>query len=146
MNTLIPNSVWQIGDNAFRNCTGLIAIDIPNSVTIISKGAFDCKNLTSVTVRKEKPIAISNSSFSNSANATLYVPYGCKTAYEAAPYWKNFKEIVELPEDSGIDTLTMQMDGTEQIFDANGRRIQKLQRGVNIIRMKDGTTQKVVVK
>ena len=48
--------------------------------------------------------------------------------------------------DSGIDTLTMQMDGTEQIFDANGRRIQKLQRGVNIIRRSNGTTQKVVVK
>lgn len=53
---------------------------------------------------------------------------------------------VKIGIDSGIDTLTMQMDGTEQIFDANGRRIQKLQRGVNIIRMKDGTTKKVVLK
>ena len=48
-------------------------------------------------------------------------------------------------DDSGIDTLTMQMDGTEQIFDANGRRIQKLQRGVNIIRMQDGKIKKIVV-
>jgi len=39
----------------------------------------------------------------------------------------------------------MQMDGTEQILDANGRRIQKLQRGVNIIRMQGGKIKKIVV-
>ena len=63
-------------------------------------------------------------------------------------YWQTPKmyKTVKIGIDSGIDTLTMQMDGTEQIFDANGRRIQKLQRGVNIIRMKDGTTKKVVLK
>lgn len=31
----------------------------------------------------------------NPANATLYVPKGSKAAYEAADYWKDFKEIVE---------------------------------------------------
>lgn len=41
------------------------------------------------------PIAITESVFSNRANATLYVPYGCKAAYETADYWKEFKEIVE---------------------------------------------------
>jgi hypothetical protein len=63
-------------------------------------------------------------------------------------YWQTTKmyKTVKIGGDSGIDTLTMQMDGTEQIFDANGRRIQKLQRGVNIIRRSNCTTQKVVVK
>lgn len=42
------------------------------------------------------PIAITDDEFSNKANATLYVPYGCKAAYEAADYWKEFKEIVEM--------------------------------------------------
>ena len=30
------------------------------------------------------------------SNATLYLPKGCKTAYESANYWKNFKKIEEL--------------------------------------------------
>lgn len=39
-NTIIPNSVTQIGDYAFRYCSGLINITIPNSVTNIGDGAF----------------------------------------------------------------------------------------------------------
>ena len=47
---IIPNSVTQIGFNAFAG-TGLINVTIPNSVTLISSGAFnDCVNLTSITI------------------------------------------------------------------------------------------------
>ena len=70
---------------------------IPNSVTSIGYYAFyDCSSLTSVTVGMKTPIAITDDEFSNKANATLYVPYGCKAAYEAADCWKEFKEIVEM--------------------------------------------------
>ena len=44
--------------------------------------------------------------FSNRANATLYVPYGSKAAYEAADYWNEFKEIVvmgDMNKDENID-------------------------------------------
>ncbi len=63
-------------------------------------------------------------------------------------YWQTPKmyKTVKIGIDTSIETLMMQMDGTEQIFDANGRRLQKLQRGVNIVRMKDGTTRKMVLK
>lgn len=43
------------------------------------------------------PLTIERYTFSNRANATLYVPYGSKAAYEAADYWKEFKEIIEMP-------------------------------------------------
>ena len=92
----IPNSVTSIGYYAFSGCTSLTSIDIPNSVTSIGSYAFqNCSRLTKVRVEKTTPIAIKSSTFSIRANATLYVPKGSKAAYQAADYWKEFKEIVE---------------------------------------------------
>ena len=93
----IPNSVTSIGDHAFYGYNKLTSITIPNSVTSIGSDAFGLCELTSVTVNNTEPLFIESSTFSNKANATLYVPYGCKAAYEAADYWKEFKEIVEMP-------------------------------------------------
>ena len=93
----IPNSVTSIGYSAFSGCSGLTSVTIPNSVTSIGHSVFYyCTGLTSVTVGIETPLAISENTFSNRANATLYVPAGCKAAYEAADYWKEFKEIIEM--------------------------------------------------
>ena len=47
----IPNSVRSIGNEAFRYCSGLTSITIPNSVTTIGSSAFSwCSSLTSVTI------------------------------------------------------------------------------------------------
>ena len=40
-NTIIPNSVTEIGSYAFYGCTGLTSVTIPNSVTSIGYGAFE---------------------------------------------------------------------------------------------------------
>ena len=40
VNTVIPNSVTSIGENAFCGLDGLTSIDIPNSITSIGAGAF----------------------------------------------------------------------------------------------------------
>jgi len=50
-NTIIPNSVTSIGNNAFYNNTSLTSIIIPNSVTSIGNYAFyGCSSLTSITI------------------------------------------------------------------------------------------------
>ena len=47
----IPESVKYIEYWAFKGCTGLTSVTIPNSVTTIGNGAFlDCTGLTSVTI------------------------------------------------------------------------------------------------
>ena len=48
---IIPNSVTWIGIGAFEGCTGLTSITIPNSVTSIGDYTFyGCTGLTSVTI------------------------------------------------------------------------------------------------
>ena len=52
-NTVIPNSVTEIGQGAFCYCIEMKSIVIPNSVTTINYGTFEgCNNLKSVTIGK----------------------------------------------------------------------------------------------
>ena len=49
--SIIPDSVTQIGDEAFADCSGLTSVKIPNSVIQIGDGAFlGCSGLTSVKI------------------------------------------------------------------------------------------------
>ena len=43
----------------------------------------------------------------------------------------------------GISGLNADINSIEAIYDGTGRKLSKMQRGVNVLRMKDGTTRKV---
>ena len=157
----IPSTVTTICQSAFQGCTSLTAITLPEGVTGLQYGAFsgckalesvsipstissmyddvfkDCLNLISVTVYRKTPLTISSyGTFQYRANATLYVPYGCKAAYEAAAYWNEFKEIVEMENttptgdvngDGIVNGLDIQevinasaADSTDHLYDING--------------------------
>ena len=64
VNTVIPNTVTAIGENAFCGVDGLTSIDIPNSVTSIGAGAFAfCFDLTGDLVIPNSVTTIGSSAF-----------------------------------------------------------------------------------
>jgi riboflavin synthase alpha subunit len=103
---ILPNGLQSIGDYAFNYCDGLQQLVLPSSLTSIGSYAFaNCKNMTLVTSRIQNPINIPDNVFvtqsyegeySESASAaTLCVPEGTKSRYQAIKGWTMFREILE---------------------------------------------------
>ena len=135
----IPNSVTNIGAEAFRACTGLTSITIPNSVTSIGNYAFSrCKGLTSITIPgsvtnignyafydctglkvidiyAKTPPSCWNSSFRNVDTQTckLVVPAESLEAYKNADIWKDFYNITAGIDGTKADEVRVTATGDE---------------------------------
>ncbi len=105
----LPSTLNTIGENAFRNCDGLRKVVLPSSLTSLGEYAFaSCYGLSSVVSRIQQPLEIGQNVFNRGwnwdennnqifvkTNATLYVPIGTKSAYEAIEGWNMFVDILE---------------------------------------------------
>ena len=92
----IPNSVTEIGEWAFGNCSGLTSVTIPNSVTYIGDLAFyDCSGLTRIDAypNPEKVTTGTDAFLGVPKDGTLHVLPKYLSAYRTASQWKDFTNI-----------------------------------------------------
>ena len=128
--------------------------------------------MTKITCLATNPPTISAYTFSN-YSADLYVPIGCKAAYESAEYWKKFKNIIEVTLDNPItlndndatvatigDNIVVKnarLGGAVNVYDSNGAMVKSVTatdgsvvieapiKGIYVVAI-DGKSFKVMVK
>ena len=161
----IPNSVEYIGRNAFRECRGLNSVTIGSGVTNIGSDAFSkCEKMSDVysfapklttniySYLEHEGLYTEENAF-NSPDPeylTLHVPSASIEEYRTISPWNRFGNIVALTDDdpspTGIKTLKEENPNYPVgIYSLDGKRLQKEQRGLNIIRMNDGSS-KIILK
>ena len=165
---VVPNNVTSINDYAFSGCSGLSSVTfhcksigtwlrILTSIKEVVFGDevinFDedafvyCTGLNSVISYIKEPFDISDYIFSYETynNATLYVPIGTTDKYKGRHGWKNFYHIEEGVPSSIND---VKISDAEEIgrYTLNGTKASNTHKGVNIVKMSNGTVKKVVVK
>ena len=90
----IPDNVTSIGSFAFAFCRSIASVSIGAGVTGIQDNAFGSNdNLTDVKCWAKNPPSVGYDGFNTFG--TLHVRRGCKSAYEAADYWKEFNPICD---------------------------------------------------
>ena len=162
-------TVTAIAEGAFENNENLRQVTIPETVEEIGSNAFaGCSSLEEIHVYSEEPIALPVAAASRTTDALdegepaaevaassvfagvnydtckLYVPYGTKDKYAAAPGWGMFKNIIEMPDPSGINEILAGIErGTSAVYTISGQRVGKaqLKKGLYIV-----NGRKVVIK
>lgn len=170
----IPGSAIEIGRGAFTNCTALESVTFDKSVINIKNTAFyGCTGLATVTFGSDVTEIVGESATFKGcsrlkdfyclaesvpttdgvvlpkmgvtiSSLTLHVPAISLEAYRTANVWSKFGQIVAIGEGDGIEQLTSEAFTNHIVYDLNGRRTTKMQKGINLLHSADGRVKKVI--
>ena len=146
---VLGDNVEKIGCNAFEWCSQLSQIYSLNPTPPALNQRFD--NGGSVYDYNLGTHFKNTFEWNANQNATLYVPIGSKEAYQNDREWGKFKNIIEFDpktfDSSTLEIKTITNDEEEvNCYSLDGRKLSAPSKGINIIKMKNGTVKKILVK
>ena len=101
----IPNSVINIGQHAFSNCSQLVSITIPNNVTSIGDSAFSyCSSLTDVTIPNSVTTIGSNAFYGCSSLTSITIPNSVTSIGRGA--FSSCRSLVSVTIEHGVTSIS----------------------------------------
>ena len=92
----LNEGITSIGNRAFLGCTSVTEMTLPSTVNQIGENAFlKASKLTKIHIKATTPPVLTDSLGDYISEATLFVPTGSKSAYNADKLWSKFKTIEE---------------------------------------------------
>ena len=145
---VLPNKVERIGQGAFNHFDACERFELPASLTNYGPTPFsNCNSLQEMINHAAEPPVLNDELFNDESlysTVTLFVPAGSKEAYDNANIWQKFIYIEEMPVSSVDGVRTIDSATVVGIYTIDGKRLSQMQPGVNIVRMSDGTSRKVI--
>ena len=153
---VIPSTVTSISESLFEYCTGLTTVTLPATLTSIDDDAFyGCADLETIVCLATKCPKLSLTSFDWDLvpEISLSVPESAVDLYEADELWSMFN--VEAIGGAAVapswdtETAVSDLKGDARIvnvYNLGGQQNTRMQRGINVVRMSDGTTRKILMK
>lgn len=147
----LPNNLKEIGNKAFWKCKSLKSVTIPASVTKFGDNVFGSSStqcfLDTLRFLSTTPPECSakwEEGTIKYSDVVIVVPKGSIDLYREA-WGLSLTTIIESDETTAISSLSATATEQER-YSLDGRRLNSPKKGVNIIRMSDGTTKKIIIK
>lgn len=106
---ILPNTIREIGENAFYYFRNLSSIELPENVEFVGNDAFyNTSNLRNITVHAQTPPVCENylDSYNSSKHWQLAVPDGTFHAYRIHSRWGEMLIVPETPVEITVDVAT----------------------------------------
>ena len=149
---IVSEGVKYIGSEAFHEVEMLEYLQLPSTIEEMEGAVGDCSNLKTIVIpaAKKPELRRTGQTFSGcSPDLIIYVPANLLEEYKADKAYTNYaKEIRAI--DSQVVGIEQAKTGgdaeVKAIYSTDGTRLNAMQKGVNIVKMGDGTVRKVVRK
>ena len=144
----IGDGVTKIGNWAFSGCSSLDFFSFGSAVATIGQEAFsDCTAMTKLISKAATPPTCGSQALDdiNKWNCKLYVPTESLSQYQQADQWKEFFFIeAGIKNVNGNNSNNSNNATIKSRYDIDGKQLSVPQKRLNILRMSDGTTRKIV--
>ena len=146
----LPSGLQKINECAFSYCTLLTSLTLPSGLKEIGNSAFfGCDSISSIYAYMPNPSAISAyGAFTPEVkrHAILYVPVDSYQYYWLSDEWSAFAHIKTFDPTPVESVITTDKVSEVARYSVGGQRQGSSVKGLNIVKMSDGTVRKVVVK